>query len=470
MPQNLSTKSSPLRYSPLKVSTRSKSRSTSSNLSRRNAAHSPSSSHMSPSYEISPSHTSILALPNELQLEILSSLPTRELFRIATVCKRYLDIIVYIVAQRCEMWASPTSIYVITKTYHAAKLWLSSQQGREASSSFTLVFLTYNIQEVKCSTKFLSLVSTKRRQFPSIRVCVSLDLAPSMAVERPLLERFLTLILLSSHSTISFTTAGKPPLPRRSGLRDCAHLSLPSSQSIHNITIYDSDSFLCDLMLRSSPKVEQLTIAESTRSPERWDILSTLRFKNLSELHLSIELPAYVVRVLIKHHPMLVCLETKSATIVDDDSTSRSLYGLKGLNHGLTKVTGIPKLMLPMLQSAAFPMLERLEIHPEREPYTLDAFLQSVLSGCFSSEGSLATAVHLILPSPTPGQSLPMSTRTPKTPAHVKGLWLKFPKFDSIGDILVSIPLTLRCMVLTETLAVRVGIVFAFLYNQPCRC
>ncbi|PBK84807.1 hypothetical protein ARMGADRAFT_1087958 [Armillaria gallica] len=158
-----------------------------------------------------------------------------------------------------------------------------------------LVFLTYNIKEVKCSTNFLSLISAKGHEFPFIHVHLALDLASSMAVEQLLLERFLTLILLSSHSTISFTTAGKPLLPCHSGLQDCTRLSLPSSQSIHNITIYDSDSFLCNLMLRSLPKVKQLTIAESTWSPERWNILTTLHFKNMLEPHLLIKLLAYVV-------------------------------------------------------------------------------------------------------------------------------------------------------------------------------
>ncbi|KAK0491861.1 hypothetical protein EDD18DRAFT_1334670 [Armillaria luteobubalina] len=85
----------------------------------------------------------LVGIPNELQLEILSYLPSCDLLAIITTSRQFLEIIAYILAQRGSMWYLPDCLDINVETSRAAKLWLWSNQGRDLTFIVRLTFTVW---------------------------------------------------------------------------------------------------------------------------------------------------------------------------------------------------------------------------------------------------------------------------------------------------------------------------------------
>ncbi len=143
-----------------------------------------------------------VGIPNELQVEILSYLPSRDLLAIITTSRQFLEIIAYILAQRGSMWYLPDCLDINVETSRAAKLWLSSDQGRDLTFIVRLTFTVRHQEDLKSSIQFLSCISAGHtsRLFTTLFLnffpgCVS-------ELDRSSLELFFSLIHQLASPTI----------------------------------------------------------------------------------------------------------------------------------------------------------------------------------------------------------------------------------------------------------------------------
>ncbi len=113
---------------------------------------------------------------------------------IITTSKQFLEIIARILAQHGNMWWLPDVLQIDAKSYCAAKLWLWSNQGRNASFIVGLKLFVHDQEDFEFSIEFLSCISAGHplRRFSSLRLGVYLRRMSE--VDRSILERFFSLI------------------------------------------------------------------------------------------------------------------------------------------------------------------------------------------------------------------------------------------------------------------------------------
>lgn len=211
--------------------------------------------------------------------------------------------------------------------------------------------------------------------------------------------------------------------------------TLPSFLFTHHLDLLNGRSFLCDSILLLSPNLHSLCLDFSTHELEEWDILTHLCLANLSELWLKIKIPTYVVRAMIKHHPLLMMLDMTHTTIVDNDLDSSYRYSLKGFKCSIQHFIVHPTLV-PTLKVLTFIDLCYVELVPGPETWSSPGvFVQSMLSASFSPQ----TLVHLALPSPQKfNYQVLHEINQPQ--AIVVKLCLKFNEaFNTTSHVLVSI-------------------------------
>ncbi len=78
---------------------------------------------------------------------------------IITTSKQFLEIIARILAQHGNMWWLPDVLQIDAKSYCAAKLWLWSNQGRNASFIVGLKLFVHDQEDFEFSIEFLSCIS-----------------------------------------------------------------------------------------------------------------------------------------------------------------------------------------------------------------------------------------------------------------------------------------------------------------------
>ncbi|KAK0505487.1 hypothetical protein EDD18DRAFT_1344308 [Armillaria luteobubalina] len=366
----------------------------------------------------------LVDIPNELQLEILSYLQSRDLLAIITTSRQFLEIIAYILAQRRSMWYLPDCLDINIRTSRAAKLWLWSNQGHDLTFIVWLTFTVRHQDNLKSSIQFLSCISASHT--PCLFITLFLNFFPSCVskLDRSSLELFFLLIHQLASPTIHIYSMMGPD--RRPSL---PLFAVPSLPLVHDLGILDFGSFLCDSMIISSSNLHSLRLSLSNRCPEEWEFLTDLRLDNLSQVWLKIAIPAHVVRVIIKHHASLRDLNTIRATIVCDGGDSR--YSLQGHKSGIQRLLICPDLA-SMLKVLTFIDIRYVQLVPSVEtPLSSSAFLQWMFPTFFPPE----TAVHLALPLPQKFDYQALC-ETPPQVAFIKRLYLEFEAFKTVNDIL----------------------------------
>lgn len=211
----------------------------------------------------------LIGFPNELQLEILSYLPSRDLLAIATTSKQFLEIIVCILAQRGSMWYLPDCLDINAKTFRAAKLWLSLNRRHDLTFIVQLAFTVLHQEDLKSSIQFLSCISAGHT--PCLFTTLFLNFFPCHVSEldRSSLKLFFSLIHQLASPTIHIYSMmqpdHRPSLPL---------FMVPSLPLVHDLEVLDCGSFLCDSMIILSANLRSLHLCLSTRHPEEWEFLT----------------------------------------------------------------------------------------------------------------------------------------------------------------------------------------------------
>ncbi|KAK0460423.1 uncharacterized protein EV420DRAFT_1478207 [Desarmillaria tabescens] len=367
----------------------------------------------------------LIGIPNELQLEILSYLPSRDLLAIVTTSKQFLEIIACILTQCGSMWYLPGCLDINVETYRAAKLWLSSNQGRDLTFIVRLAFTVRHQEDLKSSIQFLSCITAGHT--PCLFTTLFLNFFPCRVSEldRSSLELFFSLIHQLASPTIHIYSMMRPD--HRPSL---PLFAVPSLPLVHDLEVLDCGSFLCDAMIISSSNLRSLRLCLSSRRPEEWEFLTDLRLDNLSQVWLEIAIPAHVVRAIIKHHASLRHLNTIRATIVHDDGDSR--YSLQGHKSGIQHLPTCPDLV-SMLKVLTFTDIRYVQLVLSVETsLSPSVFLQSMFPASFPPE----TAVHLALPLPQKFDYQALYETTPPQVAFIKQLYLELEAFKTVKDIL----------------------------------
>ncbi|SJL08830.1 uncharacterized protein ARMOST_12201 [Armillaria ostoyae] len=372
-----------------------------------------------------PAGALLIRIPNELQLEILSYLPSHDLLAIITTSKQFLEIITRILAQHGSMWYLPDCLDINVKTSCAAKLWLLSNQGCDLTFIVRLAFTVRHQEDLKSSIQFLSCVSTDHTSCCFTTLFLNFFPCRISELDISSLELFFSLIHQLASPTIHIYSMMRPDC--RPSLPLFAVLSLPL---VHDLEVLDCGSFLCDSMIISSSNLCSLRLCLSTRRPEEWEFLTDLRLDNLSQVWLEIAIPTHVVRAIIKHHASLRHLNTIRATIVHDDGDSR--YSLQGHKSGMQRLLTCLD-QVSMLKVLIFTDICYVQLVPSVEmPLSPSALLQSMFPVSFPPE----TAVHLALPPPQKFDYQALRETTPSQVAFIKQLYLEFEAFKSVKDVL----------------------------------